>query len=373
MIKVFRKLNSLFENPADDKKALEQVADRYFQLFAEHNVSRAQIPRLIPELTIANVQSLESLLRALTPHIIDKTAALFGIRPQWLEGVDDVIYQTSYCYKNPKEFFRKLVTLDHDQTQHAVCVFATITQLDSSKDCSLALVLIEKIAELEEYGEQDIYRYHVFSDGWNWWHYPCRRDLKAITRVLITKFKHYAPVVPIFKIEKRHIEDLWHGKLFPEKLISGSWITDPSLEDYAMTPEESRVSKDIEELPEVVGYIEELHLNAFADSLLDKTATIPAASQTSINSKDKASKAAKAKNEPRNLLINKFLIDYGERVINGKMAGAAAARAFYLTLTPNEEVLLFRSEKDYSSKTQDELMSNAVRTLTAALARYKKN
>lgn len=267
MIKVFRKLNSLFESFADNKKSLEQVADRYFRLFEEHNVSRAQIPRLIPELTLADVQSPDSLLRALTPQIIDKTAALFAIRPQWLEGVDDVIYQTEFCYQALHEFFRKLVTLKNDQGIEPVRVFATDKQLDPGKESKLALVLVERIAQLEEYGEQDIYRYHLFSDSWDWAYPKARIQLKAITRLVVTRFRNRTGTVPIFTIDKSLIENLWHGRIFPEKLFKGPWVTDPSLEDYVMTSEESAVAKDVEELSRVLQYIDEHRLNQFVDSL----------------------------------------------------------------------------------------------------------
>src|SRR3569833_3260904 len=74
------------------------VAHRFIKAFRDHNIKAAQIPRLVPQLKLDDLKSEESLLVALTPDLLDHTAQLFGIRIEWLEGVDDEIYEYRNCY-----------------------------------------------------------------------------------------------------------------------------------------------------------------------------------------------------------------------------------------------------------------------------------
>lgn len=86
-------------------KCLE-VAHRFIALFEEHGISLTQIPRLMPQLTMSNLKSMEDLSIVLNDKLLDQTADLFRVRRSWLEGSDQQIYETEFCYNNPHEFFR---------------------------------------------------------------------------------------------------------------------------------------------------------------------------------------------------------------------------------------------------------------------------
>lgn len=94
------------------------VAQRFLQVFREHGVEASQIPRLFPLIRFDDLKSEEALLSVLTPEMLDKTAKLFSIRSQWLEGVDDRIYEWLSCYKQPEIFFEYLASPIEDKNDH---------------------------------------------------------------------------------------------------------------------------------------------------------------------------------------------------------------------------------------------------------------
>jgi len=95
-----------------------------------------------------------------------------------------------------------------------------------------------------------IYRHHPFADGWEWSYPECRIQLKAMVRAL-------GRPVPLYKVSDRQIEQAYGGSLFYRSVLKGPLLTEPSLEDYAMTPSESRRSRESAELPLVVSYMRE--------------------------------------------------------------------------------------------------------------------
>ena len=127
------------------------VAQRFLQAFLDHGVEVSQIPRLLPLVNIGDLQSPEKLLAVISPEILDQTARLFGIRAQWLEGVDDQIYEHLACYKRPAILLEHLAVLLNGKDtfmSFPMRVLSTTKQLDSSSESQqlMAPVLVEKIA-----------------------------------------------------------------------------------------------------------------------------------------------------------------------------------------------------------------------------------
>lgn len=237
------------------------VAQRFFLLFRDHGVEASQIPRLVPQLGLDDLQSNEKLLSALTPEILDQTARLFGVRTAWLEGVDDDIYEHWHCYKQPKLLLEQLASLsaasEKDRLFFPLRVLTTADHLDynGSRGQLLAPVLVEKIAEL---GEEDIYRYYVYRDGFDWGYPPSRIQLKAMVRVV---YQAIDPV-PLFVISPTEMQKLLEGRVIPRKLLDGCLITEPSLEDYSIS--QTGTAKEVDELPAVLSYIQEHNLQSFS-------------------------------------------------------------------------------------------------------------
>lgn len=233
------------------------VPQRFLQAFRDHGIDPVQIPRLLPQIDLPALTSEATLLPCLTPDVLDATANLFGIRSEWLEGIDDTVYDYTGCYKEPKILLEHLAALTAGKNvrhEFPVRVLSTAKELDPRYRIYLAPVLLEKIDEL---GEDPIYRCHVYRDGFDWSYAPARIELKAIARIAA---KRVSMVIPLHVISDKEMEDVLAGRVIPFRHLGGCQITDPSLEDYVLDKKESAVAKEIDELPTVLRYIEENHL-----------------------------------------------------------------------------------------------------------------
>jgi hypothetical protein len=236
------------------------VAQRFLELFQAHGVSIPQIPRLLPKLTLDKLRNVDSLLPTLTNDIIDDTVKLFGVRRQWLDGVDDRIYETLTCYKQPHIFFEEYSSLILPDNGFAVRVLSTSKALNRRHERfqQLALVFVEKAQDLD--GEE-VNRYKIFCEAWDWSYPPSRIQLKAMARIAFLKFQK---PIPIFQVKPAALKLITDGKYIPHQALQGCLLTNPSLEDYALSSKESVVAKEIEELPDVLDYIDRLGLSRLA-------------------------------------------------------------------------------------------------------------
>ena len=244
-----------------DFDSLSIVARRFLKAFADHGLEVSQIPRLLPQVTLDDLQSQVRLLAALTPEILDKAAQLFGIRVQWLEGVNDEIYDYQAVYKRPATLLEHLAKIRQGEAQgleFPLRVLTTAKQPDRNDPSQqlLAPVLVERFADL---GAQGVYRYHVYRDGFDWSHPPARIELKAIARVIFTTL--HVPI-PLFVVSEKDMDDILEGRTIPRRFLEGCQITSPSLEDYVLSLDDrySLVAKEVDELPELLAYIDTHHL-----------------------------------------------------------------------------------------------------------------
>jgi hypothetical protein len=230
------------------------VADRFLSVFSEHGVAPSQIPLFFPELTLDTLNSDERLLRALTSNVLTEVAKLFRVRREWLEGVDDRIYDRNWCYKAPERLFEALKNAETEFDSFPIRILHS-EDLDFRRPCTqpMVMLLIEKVREL---GEELVPRFQIW-DECDWSHPPCRIQLKAMARVLDRRHRE---VVPLYRVSSKDFAAVAEGRCIPKRFMRGSPLTDPSLEDYALTAEESKVAKETEELPFVLEYIESQNL-----------------------------------------------------------------------------------------------------------------
>lgn len=245
-------------------QSLDVVAQRFCQIFQDHGVERSQIPRLLPQIKLGDLKSNEALLAALTPEILDQTAHLLGIRPEWLEGVDNDIYEYRHCYKDPEFFLDLLATLrsqaDSDWPHHfPLRVLVSNKHLDSKADREQRMVpvVLEKIAELDD---EPIYRYYIFNDSFRWEYEPARIQLKAMAR---TFYKAFRTPVPLMVIKPADLQSVLDRKKISREFLDGCLVTTPSLEDFSLTSQESVVAAEVDEIPKVLNYIEDHKLDGF--------------------------------------------------------------------------------------------------------------
>lgn len=323
------------------------VCQRFIDVFRLHGVAPSQIPRLIPSLKLADLQSHERLIDVLEPELIDQVAKIFGVRLRWLEGVDDQIYDYLASCKEPK------VILDHINTvltngtskwDQPIRILTTRKKLDRNNDDiqDLAPVVVEKIAEL---GEESIFRYHVYLDGFPWDHSPARIELKALARIIYTKL---GITVPLSEVSEGEMDALLEGRTIPGFLRNACHHSTPSLEDYALARTASVAAKEVEELEDVLRYIDEHGLSNFrfvtssADANAD-VGTCQATSDEERNASVKANavKAANKKHARINEIKRRFVAFYGDHASEYE-SKAAAAKTFFNRVLDEKERLAFK-------------------------------
>jgi len=236
------------------------VALRFLQLFKSHGVAISQIPRLIPQLTLENLRSTESLLPVLSCDVLESAATLFGVRRVWLEGVDDRIYPPSTCYSDPQGFFNDVASLKMPANGFGLRALTSSKSLDcrNVRKQPIALVLVEKIQDL---GSEEIVRYRPYGDSWDWSYQTSRIQLKAMVRVMC---QIYQKPVPLYQINVNNLQAIIDGKHVPHAALQGCLLTNPSLEDFSLSNKESAVSREAFELQKVVDYIRKHDLDTFA-------------------------------------------------------------------------------------------------------------
>jgi hypothetical protein len=127
----------------------------------------------------------------------------------------------------------------------------------------MVLVLREKCAKL---GERNVLRYRVFNDGMDWSYWKCRIQIKAMVR-LIEPVGSFC-VVPLYCVDQKDLEAVESGTIVPgSALARAKRLTDVSLEDFSLFPNESAVSKAGEELPHVLEYIKAKRLEEYLEDL----------------------------------------------------------------------------------------------------------
>ncbi len=235
-----------------DRGQTEIVAERFLSLFGAHGVAVSQIPRMLPGLGLDKLNSKEALLSELTDENLDRTAKLFGIQREWLDGTVAEIYPPRFCYKRPAHFFGDLRAIKSDDFDFPVRALYCTRRLSSADQAPqpMGLLLAEKMIE---FGDEEIMRYQVYWDTWNWGYAPCRIQLKAMARVYyLTNQKP----ISLYRVCPKDLTAFRAGRMVPRSCLQGSSITEPSLEDFALSMEESRIAQEVDELPSVLHYIQ---------------------------------------------------------------------------------------------------------------------
>lgn len=254
------------------KSPVADLVGRFLQVFESHGVDLSQVPRLIPQIKYEDLLSECRLIAALTPAAIDATAALFGVRRQWLEGLDDLMLQPFSSQRDPMGVLTRLAAVftggpsgEHASDSFPLRVLTTSMSLDrSSGRQSLLAVIVRAIADSDD---NPAYCCQVCGDAYDWTDTQSRIELKAITWLILRRLK---TTVPMFQVSHDEFESIRSGMAIPSIVWRKGLITEPSLEDFVQSTEESVVAKEAYELPAVLNYLD-------AQGLRDFTFHTPAA------------------------------------------------------------------------------------------------
>lgn len=251
----------------DCDSSVEVVAARFLKLFKDHGVQPAQIQHYIPQVTLDALGSADKLLAVLTHPVLDQAVNLFGVKRAWLDGVSDTIYECRHCYKAPARFFRDLAEVFDEDAPFCVRALYCPKKLDRGAGAGqdLALVLVKGLGAL---GDDEVYRYVIYGDSWDWAYLPSRIQLKAMARLAYTVCDIQ---VPLFRVSAKVMDDVRKGARIPTDELNGCLLTNPSLEDFALSLDESAQAQETEELPTVLQYIETHGLEPHARRLKEES------------------------------------------------------------------------------------------------------
>ena len=264
------------------RKRPNVVADRLTSVFEAHNIEANQIPRLLPSIQYKDLNSPKSLLAAITPEVVDATAQMFGIRREWLEGLDDLVYQVNWARGDPRTVLSHLAAgiaaRGKARSWFPLRILTTSMKLEraSRHQQWLLPVIVETVEEL---GETLVYRCHVFGNVYDWTSERTRMELKAISWVVHHQLNK---PVPLIQVTPRELEQISMGQAVPSALWRNGLISEPSLEDFVLPQAQTMQAKETDELAKLEAYLGASGLKEFrieSPSLIDRTA-IPEAEAT---------------------------------------------------------------------------------------------
>ncbi len=342
-------------------KPLEQptpqlVSKRFRQVCVDHGIEVTQIPRVFENITLDDLQSDNSLLIKLTPKFIEEVAKFFNVRRNWLEGIGNDIYEHRTFYKRPELFFEYLNQVKYDEWDFPFRIISPVGKFDLNSDNRqpFTIIFVEKIAELDD---EDIFRFYLDS-AWSWSHYPCRIEIKALAKLYWEQAHH---PISIHQVPTDIYYQIENMEMIPYHYL-GALITNPSLEDYAISREESGIARETEELANVDQYIQNHKLTNF--KIYKSTLDHRKSNNKDRKASDRASKGGNVKNASLAKIKTRFMNEYKNKIFNQEISARQAAFDFYDKLSEDEERVLSRSPKDYEKSSADERRIKAVRVLT---------
>ena len=170
-----KKLDTRKEKLTDgDNSIKESVAERFVKLFESHGVYRNQIPEFFGhELTIADVQTEESLLTKLTPSLLQSSADLFQINAEWLSHGQGDIFKSHHFYKHPAKFGEFIDKLQSSGDEKEIEGFVLTVKPPRKHEEDTLIVLKESVGRI---GDRTIFRYHLCPD-WILSYWKCCADV----------------------------------------------------------------------------------------------------------------------------------------------------------------------------------------------------
>jgi len=345
--------------------APELVANRFISIFEMHGVQVSEIPEIegFQSISLYDLNATDRLLQKLTPDFLKMTAEFFGVRIEWLRSGEPDLYQHKHWYKNNTQFFEDLKDIDFDKVYDPFEIITIHDQFDihSNEYQPFILILKKHVAEIND---RAIYKFYVESE-WDWHHPPCRLQAKAIA----TKYYQLTHrMIPIYKVDKDTFKRISHGYITPgTSKIKNHKV---SFEEYgALNFRHINEPYENEEREAILSEMQHYKIEGINYEYVNKVDAEESVCNTPKPSKKSGRKPSKEKRE----IKDRFISEYQQKIDKGEISADQAARDFYNDLTPEEEKLLFRSQKDYDNSTADELTVRAERTLSDFYADCKKS
>lgn len=188
----------------------EAVAQRFISLFEHHGVQRSQIPAFFGrDLQLKDFKNTDTLIDKLSDPVLHDACELFGVRREWLDGVDEDIYELHDFYKHPEGYRTYL----NDLLTENASLEGELWVFDELAATNPALLLLKE--QCGEVGDRIIYRYHLCS-GWLYNYWKCRAYLTACVAIAWKKEVY---------IYGRKISGINSGNIVEGRVFMDDWIS----------------------------------------------------------------------------------------------------------------------------------------------------
>jgi hypothetical protein len=260
------------------------VARRLVALAEAHGVQKQEIPRLLKGIGYADLEDPARMMAAITPGIVDKAAELFGVRREYLEGIDALAYFPFGSGRASVETStRQLVNAVVEAASRsalgvrgplAALTTASVLDRHAARQQWLTPVIVVPSGVCLD---GPVYRCRVFGGYFDWLDDKQRIGLKAVVWLVS---HHLSNVVPLYQVDESELIGVLSGETVPSRVFTQPTVTDPSLEDYISAPQSSAAAKDWEELPRVQAFLESSGLHEYWWEAVARAAEPPAPEAT---------------------------------------------------------------------------------------------
>ncbi|WDQ14564.1 hypothetical protein [Rhodopirellula sp. P2] len=203
--------------------------------------------------SIANTQRLSLEITADRLHWI---ADQFGVRRNWITGLDNQIYDLVWGYKQLDRLAHSLAerkTLGPSMRMTAFVDERNHMDSEVSHRKPVALVASTPMQVTDDHSET-VLRHVVCGDDFAWSNWATRRDLEAFTRWCFQEFTTFTRIVPV---TSKVVGEIRSGDRFPGPYIPTAQTSDWQLEDYTLTIDESVCAKETHEVDQVTCRMEQ--------------------------------------------------------------------------------------------------------------------
>lgn len=267
-----RSIPSRRVDPAVSDPATAALVMRVQSIFSAHGVEVSQLPKFFSalkapfEFSLMDAQSSGSWLSWLDDRKIDWISHTFRIRREWIDGEDDRVYLDLHLDKDPQLFWNTVcehVPLE-GSTERIAFLEAHFIRRGIGKDwekrgqSGVFVVLAIPLMQLSS--ERIIWKYISDFTEYPWNYQRTKIQLRAWARLLFLgrRFVIHGREMSLDVADKFESNTEFLGGLIEDRMKVPR--IDWHLDDYALSPEESRVSKDWDTLHKVLKFLQDHEL-----------------------------------------------------------------------------------------------------------------
>jgi len=261
---------SVKSGPTDPCVAV--LVTRIRRIFSAHELEPAHLARFFKTchapftIALTDYQDDGAFLAWLSEEKIDWIARTFLIRREWIDGEDARIHEEFHFDKRPEKFFETVsqhvdsLIWDevHDSPEAYFIRWGSAVRLVSTHDSDILFVLRVPLARFSN--ERTIWKYIADTSCYPWNYARTNIELRAWARLLFVNkgIGCHGCEVPYDVAESMESNSIFLHEVIEKKLRRTKDDWHP--EDHALYPDESRVAKNVDTLPDVLAFLQHHNL-----------------------------------------------------------------------------------------------------------------